>query len=31
MKKVLHLGKYYPPDFGGIEKITSLIVDNDSK
>ena len=31
MKRIIHLGKYYPPEFGGIEKVTSLIVDNDNQ
>jgi glycosyltransferase involved in cell wall biosynthesis len=28
---VLHLSKYYPPDNGGIEKITSIIVEEKTK
>ena len=31
MIKILHLGKFYPPDYGGIESVTKSIIDDSSK
>lgn len=31
MIKILHLGKFYPPDYGGIESVTKSIIDDTTK
>lgn len=31
MIKILHMGKFYPPDYGGIESVIKSIVDDSSK
>ena len=31
MIKVLHMGKFYPPDYGGIESVTKTIIEGSSK
>ena len=30
MIKILHLGKFYPPDYGGIESVTKTIIESSS-